>query len=136
MCTATTQPTCTGRAQAARAWPCRGCPIDRIVSYRRLPQRRIVDAGSGRVVGAVVVSQYSPCLAPLLPCHDTPNYIVTRPTSQASPQSQYIYCIAIQWPNQPCSLSYNTICVLRHTYPLAIKPSHSQYTNCIAIQFQ
>ena len=27
----------------------------------------------------------------------------------------------------PCSQSHNTICVLRYTYPLAIKPSQSQY---------
>ena len=146
VCTATAQPARTGRACMAVSWPCRGSPTScrgRDPSRIAGAERRIVGAGRrvagvvpGRVVGAVAVSQYSPCLAPLLPCHDTPDCIVTRPASQASPQSQYTYCIAIQWPNQPCSLSHNTVCVLRHTYRLAIKPSHSQYTNCIAIQFQ
>ena len=49
-------------------------------------------------------SQYSPCIVTQrlpLPCHDTPDYIMTRPASQASP------------------LSHNTRGVLRHTYPLA-----------------
>ena len=102
---------CGGR----RAWSCR----------RRWawPCRRRWAWPCRRRSGYIAIQ---PCLAPLLPCYDTPDCIMTRPASQASPQSQYtyFYCNTILSPKS--FPRHNTKCVLQYKN-LATCPCWPQY---------
>ena len=59
-------------------------------------------------------------------------YCNTKTQLPALPMSRYTICIVTLSP--AFSLSHNTLCVLRYTFPLAIKPLIHNTLNCIAIQ--
>ena len=65
--------------------------------------------------------------APLLPCHDTLNCIVTRPANQASPQSRYnsLYRDSVSQPlSLPIAIQFSTT-----AHPL--QPCHDTISHCI-----
>ena len=86
--------------------------------------------------------------APLLPCHDIPNCIVTRPASQANPQSRYnsLYRDSVSQPlSLPIAIQFSATAhppyiaihlgVLQYSSSacLALSLSHNTL-QCIAIQ--
>ena len=118
------QPACIGRAQAERAWPCRGRAPRQCCSALRPP--RVLPRPACRVPqrSRACAPAALSCVALLLHCHNTPRYIMIQKLSSLPTLCHNIAGV-LQYNIPTAHLSCNTLPLLQYSFPAYLKYNFS-----------